>query len=61
MLFVRKLCASTDLQKQQREKIVKIVTFELTLLRLCNFIDVVGMNLTHCSGSLRHYIYKENL
>nr|VDD07665.1 unnamed protein product [Brassica oleracea] len=24
MLFVRKLCASTDLQKQQREKIVKI-------------------------------------
>ncbi|CAN6937863.1 unnamed protein product, partial [Brassica oleracea] len=33
-------------------QIVKIVTFELTLLRLCNFIDVVGMNLTHCSGSL---------
>ncbi|CAN6834726.1 unnamed protein product [Brassica oleracea var. botrytis] len=61
MLFVRKLCASTDLQKQQREKIVKIVTFKLTLLRLCNLIDVVGMNLTHCSGLLLRYIYKEDL
>ncbi|CAN7114546.1 unnamed protein product [Brassica rapa subsp. narinosa] len=56
-----KLCASTDLQKQQREKIVKIVTFELTLLRLCNFIDVAGVNLARCSGLLRRYIYKDDL
>ncbi|CAN7122840.1 unnamed protein product [Brassica rapa subsp. narinosa] len=56
-----KLCASTDLQKQQREKIVKIVTFELTLLRLCNFIDVAGVNLARCSGLLRCYIYKDDL